>query len=131
MLTIARAYLIIMAIALMLIGLAALAAPEAVSRELALLPQAGKGLAELRGLYGGLFIAWGVIMLWSIRATDIASGLLIAMIIMMGTIAAARLVSLVLDREPAFNVPALVFEGLIAVASWVIFAKRRQGVTAA
>jgi hypothetical protein len=46
------------------------------------------------------------------------------MTIMMGAIALARVVSLAIDREPGFNVPAGIAEGLIAVASWFVYSKR-------
>src|SRR5262245_33438471 len=118
MLTIARIYVWLMALTLGVLGVLALAAPEMLMPQLGLSPAAVKGTAEIRGLYGGGFCAWAAILIAGTRARPWSGGLLIAMAVTMGGIAAARIVSLIVDGEVAFNVQALVSEGLLALACW-------------
>jgi hypothetical protein len=119
MLTLARAYLVSMAIVFGAIGIAALSAPDIVAGKLELLPQSIKGTAEIRGLYGGGFISWCLIILGALRYRS--KGMLIAMALTMGAIALARVVSVFADHDVAFNAPGLISEVLIAIACWKIW----------
>lgn len=130
MLTIARVYVWVMALILGALGLVALAAPDIVMPQLGLSPLAVKGTAEIRGLYGGAFCAWCAILIAGTRPRAWAGGLLVAMTVTMGGIAAARIASLIADGEVPFNAPALISEGLLALACWVLYRGKRQALAA-
>lgn len=121
MITVARGFLYCMAFVFGAIGLVALAAPETVAARFDLLPQSIKGIAEVRGLYGGGILAWGLIALGALRCKHLSPGLLIALATIMGSIATGRLVSLMLDHETVLTIPAGIAETAIAWACWAVY----------
>lgn len=127
MLTAARVYVIFMAIVFGLGGATALISPEMFMAQLELLPKSIKGTAEVRGLYGGGFLSWAVILIAALRCKSVSAGLLLAMILTMGLIVIARGVSVVVDHETAFNVPAIIGEALLVLACWVLYRNVRVG----
>jgi hypothetical protein len=126
MVLIARIYLGLIIATFAAMGLLALAAPAQLMAQLDLLPKSPKGLAEIRALYGGAFLSWAVIMLAAWRSRTLGQGLWMAMALTMGAIAAARVVSLAIERQTAFNVPALIGEGLIALACWTLYRHEKR-----
>lgn len=120
MLASARGYLYLMAAVFFAIGFTGLFAPEIIAARFDLLPQSIKGVAEVRGLYGGGVLAWGLITLGALRCKSLSPGLLMALATLMGSIAAGRVVSLLLDHEVSLNIPAGIAEALIVLACRVI-----------
>jgi hypothetical protein len=120
MIWIARIYLAIMLALMGAIGVLAIVAPDKLIANFDLLPKSPKGLAEMRGLYGGAFVSWTLAGLAAWRWKNYRPGLLAGIALSMGAIALVRLVSLAIEHEPGFNVPALVGEGLIALACWAL-----------
>mgnify|MGYP003576806372 CR=1 FL=1 len=118
---IARAYLYFMAAVLAGIGFTGLFAPEIIGHQLGLAPESLKGTAEIRGLYGGGVLSWCVITLAGLRCKALFPGLLGGLGILMGGIAAGRVVSLIIDHEIELNIPAGTMEALIALSCWVIY----------
>lgn len=79
----------------LLIGVVALLIPARVAAELSLQPLGKLGLSEVRATFGGIFLGLGIAMLLLNRAdtyTVVAAGWFGAAI--------ARLISIVIDREP-------------------------------
>jgi len=103
------------------IGLTALADPAAIAGKFDLALQSTKASAEVRGLYGGGFVAWALIIIAALRFKTLAPGLLTAMGISMGAIAIARIVSIATDYAPDFNLPAFAVEALAAGACWILY----------
>lgn len=118
---IARSYLYLMSLVNVAIGLAALFAPATIASKFDLLPLSIKGIAEVRGLYGGGIFAWGVVLLGALRCKSLSPGLLMAMATMMGSIAAVRATSLIVDHEIQLNISAGFAEALSAVACWIAY----------
>jgi hypothetical protein len=55
-------------------------------------------------------------------------GFLLAVGTTLGAIAAARIVSLAIDHEFAFNIPAMASEALIALACWVLYRNEKAAL---
>jgi hypothetical protein len=117
----ARIYFGVMLALLASIGVLGLVSPHELAARFDLLPKSAKGLAELRGLYGGAFVSWALLGIAAWRCRTLRPGLLIGLAVTLGLLAAARLVSLFVDGEPEFNVPALVTEALFALAAWALY----------
>jgi hypothetical protein len=118
---IARGFLYLMTAVFFAVGLTALSAPDVIAHKFALLPQSVKGTAEIRGLYGGGIVGWGVVTLGALRRKSYSGGLLLAMALIMGGIAAGRIVAILIDHELALSLPAGVAEGLTAWACWTVY----------
>ena len=93
-------------------------APQIISGQVFLSPATIAGTAELRGLYGGGFIGFGLVLLCGLRCKSLAPGLFLAMAIIMGGIVVGRIVSLAIEHEFAFTIPAIIGEVLLALACW-------------
>jgi hypothetical protein len=128
MIWIARIYAALMMLLFAGLGAFALAQPDALAVKLALMPKTIAGTAELRGLYGGAFLSWAALGLAAWRFRSLRTGILAALGVSLGGIAIARLVSLAVDHEAAFNVPALITEGLFAVACWALVKDEQRRV---
>jgi hypothetical protein len=124
MLMAARIFLVFTAAILAVVGIAGLVMPDVVMQQLALAPRAAAGTAEIRALYGGGFTAWAALILVGMRNSPATRGLLLAIAVSMGAISLARLVSLAADYEPSFNIPACIFEALVALAAWYVHRQR-------
>jgi hypothetical protein len=122
MIAVVRIYVGFMALALGALGALALVAPDTLMAQLDLLPKSLKGVAEIRALYGGAFLSWGVMLLIAaLPGRALGQGFRVAMALTLGGIAAARVVSLAIEHQLAFNVQALVSEGLIAAGCWALY----------
>ena len=99
-------------------GATGLLAPQVISGQVFLSPVTIAGTAELRGLYGGGFIGFGFVILCGLRCKSLAPGLLMAMAIIMSCVVVGRVVSLAIDNEFAFTLPAIVGEVLLVLACW-------------
>jgi len=100
-------------------GITGLFAPAFIAGKLDLAPVALAGAAELRGFYGGGFLGFSLVILAGLRCQQAGSGLLLAMAIIMGSIAAGRLFSMALDHEFAFNIPAGIAELLVSATCYL------------
>jgi hypothetical protein len=118
-----RGLLYVSGAVLLIFGLTALFAPGLITSSIHLLPSGRDGMGEMRGLYGGAFTAFGFIIIAGLRCPA-SQGLLLAMSIILGSIAVARLFSLVLDQDFSFAVPNAFFEFIIAAACYY---ESRQG----
>ena len=103
----------------MVYGATALFAPDIIAGKLYLSPVTIAGTSEIRGLYGGGFAGFGVVILTGLRSKALGSGLLMSMATIMGGVVVGRVVSLAIDHETAFTIPAAVAEILVAGACWV------------
>lgn len=113
-----RGFLYLIGASLFLFGMTALFAPHIINSQLNLMPVNIAGTSETRGLYGGGFIGFAVVIIAGLRCSQLASGLLLAMSIIMGFVVVGRLVSIGIDRDLASTVPAIAGELLIALACW-------------
>ena len=115
----ARGFLYLFVVLFMAIGVTAMFAPDVIAAKLALTPVNLAGTSELRGLYGGGFFGFGIVLLCGLRCKLLAPGLLTAMAIIMGGVVVGRMVSLAIDHETTFTIPAAIGEGLLAMACWI------------
>lgn len=111
-----RVLLYVFGVFFLLFGLAGLFAPGRLTGGIHLLPEGVAGLGEMRGLYGGGFAAFGIIILAGLYKRD--AGLLRAMAIIAVGITVGRLVSLVLDQDVSFALPNACYEALLAVCCY-------------
>ena len=123
-----RGFLYFFSAFLILFGMVGLFAPHIVDAQVNLMPVTIAGTSETRGLYGGGFLGFGVVIVCGLRCSQLARGLLLAMSIIMGGIFVGRMVSLGIDRELALTVPSAILELLMAVACWV---ESKRSVSAA
>ena len=98
-----RGFLYFVSAFFILFGVTGLFAPQLIDAQLNLMPVAIAGTSETRGLYGGGFAGFGVVIMCGLRCSQLASGLLLAMCIIMGGVVVGRLVSIGIDRELAFT----------------------------
>jgi Domain of unknown function (DUF4345) len=99
-------------------GLTVLFAPGMITNSIHLMPSGRAGLGEMRGLYGGGFFGFGLVILAGLRCPASSQGLLLAMSIILGGIVVGRLLSLVLDQDFSFAAPNALFEFIIAAACY-------------
>lgn len=113
-----RAIAYFFAAAFTALGLMSLVSPSAMAAKMQLVPASNIGFAEIRGLYGGGFIGFGLILLGGLHWKPYARGLLMAMALSMGSIGTARIVTLPLDAAWGFAIGGAVAEYLLAFACW-------------
>lgn len=126
MLTVARIYLAIAAVLLALVGFTALISPQTLLTAFDLAAQSEKGIAEIRSLYAGVFLSWAITIGVALAAPRRTRMLLLSLGLTMAAIAVMRVISLIADYEPEFNVPALIGEALIALACFVLYRGPRR-----
>lgn len=129
MTTVAKVFLYFQVVALLLFGLVGLFALELIAGQLGLSTLAINGSSELRGLLGGGFIAYALIILFALRSPRLGPGLLISMILLMAGIVVGRIVSLALDGFDPKALGAGVIELLIALACWQLHRSRTPAGT--
>jgi hypothetical protein len=112
------------------VGLAGLIMPEKLMASLHLAATKPAGVAELRGLYGGALTSWALAGIAAWRWPRLRPGLLVGLAISLGAIALARVVSIAVDGEVAFNLPALIGEGVFALCAWALWRKEPQAAAA-
>src|SRR5579871_6707810 len=81
----------------LIFGLVGLFDPVRLIYTILLRPTGYAGFSELRGLYGGGFIGFGLVIIAGLRWRAHGAGLLLAMSIIIGCVVIGRLISLVLD----------------------------------
>lgn len=118
MVKVARGFLYCFGVFILSGGIAAFGLPHLITEIFHLAPVTILGTAEIRCLYGGGFFSFGVITLIGLRSGSLGPGLLMAMAIFMWSVAAARAISIPIDHEVAFTVPALVAEIILGLAYW-------------
>ena len=117
----ARGYLYLMAVFTAAVGLTALFAPEIIGARFALMPQSIRGIAEIRGLYGGGVFSWSLITLGALRYKPLSPGLLMALAILMGSLVVGRVVSVIVDHEIGLNMETGISELLYALSAWIVY----------
>ena len=119
MIKLARGLLYFFSAFFVVYGATALFRPDIIAGALYLSPGTIAGTSEIRGLYGGGFAAFGVVLFNGLRNRQIGPGLLMSMAIIMGGVVVGRIVSLAIDHETAFTVPAAIAELLVAGCAWL------------
>jgi Domain of unknown function (DUF4345) len=114
-----RGFLYFQCVFFIVLGLVGLFAPQLVTVQLGLNVANIAGTSEIRGLYGGGFAGFGIVILYGMRSGSIGRGLLLAMSIIMGGVVVGRLFSLGIDHEFQFTLPAAIAEFLIALTCWM------------
>jgi len=94
-------------------GITGLFDPGLIASKMHMLPTTIAGTGEVRGLYGGGFSGFGLVILAGLRSPA-GKGLLLAMSIIMSGVIIGRLFSMGLDHEFAFAMPAAIAEFLVA-----------------
>jgi hypothetical protein len=111
--------IIVAALFYAMIGLAALLRPERLLEGFGILVGTPDSRNEIRAVYGGFPLAVAGLLVFCLTGTPFANGILLALALASGGIAAGRLVSAGIDRQlglfPAiFTVLELIAAGLIA-----------------
>lgn len=114
-----RGFLYFIAAFFIVFGMTGLFVPHFINAQLDLMPATIAGVSETRGLYGGGFVGFGLVIICGLRCNRLAGGLLLAMCIIMGGVVVGRLLSLGIDRDLASTLPIALGEFLIALACWV------------
>ncbi len=109
-----RALLYFFAVFFLVFGLIGLFAPAMLITELRLRPITLAGLGELRGVYGGGFFAFGIVIIAGLRSKAHAAGLLLAMAIILTGIVVGRLFSLLFEQDLMFFAQTAIPEIIMA-----------------
>lgn len=117
---VARVYLYLISATFLAVGMTALLSPQHLAAFFDLQAQTERGVAELRSLYGGLFLSLGALTLYALRKPKVAQDLLGVVGVLMGSVAAARIASMAVDREITFTLPAAGAEALVSLACWTL-----------
>jgi Domain of unknown function (DUF4345) len=118
---IARGYLYLNVLLFAAIGVKSLFMPESMAGQLQLAATSIAGTGEIRGLYGGGFIGFALVLLGGLRCKPLSPGLLIAMATVMGGVVCGRIVSLALDHEYMLTLVGGTAEALVALACWSVY----------
>jgi hypothetical protein len=121
MIWIARIYFALILAMVAAVGLYGLIQPNGLIATFDLLPKTTRATAEMRGLYGGAMISWALAGLAAWRFKSLRPGLLVGLGLTLGLIAVVRAVSIAVDHQAAFNLPALASEALFALACWALY----------
>jgi hypothetical protein len=110
---------VLIAIGFLLMGLAALAAPERILATFGVAVTTADGRNEVRAVYGGFGLAMAAMLAVALGAPRFAPGILACLAAALGGMAGGRLVSAALDRAAG---RAPVFFGAIeAVSAWALW----------
>jgi hypothetical protein len=118
---VARIWLYFIALIFGVVGVTSLLSPETTGSQLQIQAVSLAGTSELRGLYGGGFVGFALIILVGLRRKAYSPGLLMAMAIIMGGIVVGRVVSLAVDHELKTTLGTGVLELLVALACWSVY----------
>ena len=122
----ARVYLVIVGAMFILIGAAYLLSPAELIEAGGIAISEVSGVTEVRAMYGGLQIGFGVFLLWAAGGRERVSAGCWAPFAVMGVIALARGGSALLeDHFVQFHIMGLAFEVTIAVLAWIAFRRSR------
>ena len=100
-------------------GATGLFAPQLISQLVDLSQVTVIGTSEIRGLFGGGFAAFGLVLLIGLRKPALAPGLFLSIAVIMGGLVVGRLFSMTIDQEFSFTIPATVAEAIVAWAAWI------------
>ena len=118
---IARAFLYLNVLIFAGVGTKSLFMPESMVGQLQLSAISLAGTGEIRGLYGGGFLGFALVLLGGLRCKPISPGLLIAMVTVMGGVIVGRIFSLAVDREYPMTLTAGALELLLVLACWSVY----------
>jgi Domain of unknown function (DUF4345) len=104
-------------------GLVGLFAPALLAAKVNLMPANIAGIGEMRGLYGGGFIAFGLVTLAGLRSPSVSRGMLLAMSIITGGIVIGRVFGMAIDHDYGATAPDALPEVLMALCFY--FESRR------
>lgn len=129
MVTFARVVLWVSALSFAGIGVAALVAPAATVAGAGLgpLPEPARaGLTEIRAMYGGLELGLAAFLAWCTLAPERLPTGLLATVLTLGGLGAARLLGIAVDQPDGWQMPAFaVIELSGAVAAGVAWTRLR------
>jgi hypothetical protein len=125
---VARIWLYFIALIFGIVGFTSLFSPETTGSQLQIQALSLAGTSELRGLYGGGFVGFALILIAGLRRKDYSQGLLMSMAIIMGGIVVGRVVSIALDHELKATLGAGAPELLVALACLSVY-KHDKGLT--
>jgi hypothetical protein len=110
---------VLIAVGFLLMGLAALVAPERILATFGVAVTTADGRNEVRAVYGGFGVAMAAMLGVALDAPQLAPGILACLAAALGGMAGGRLVSAALDRG-AGRAPVVfgALEALAAVALW-------------
>lgn len=100
-------------------GVAGLFDPAYVGAHVNLLPVSINGTSEIRSLYGGGFMAMGLVIFAGLRGGPGTEGLLRAMAIIFAGIVCGRVLSLLIDHGAAFGAPIALYELVLAACCYL------------
>jgi hypothetical protein len=120
-----RALLYLFGAFFIVFGLTGLFAPALLTAKLNLMPENIAGTGEMRGLYGGGFIGFGLVTLAGLHSQAVSRGLLLAMSIIIGGIVFGRLFSMAVDHDYNAVAPAAIPEFVMALCCYF---ESRQGL---
>lgn len=118
---IARGILYLNVLIFAVVGVKSMFMPESMTGQLQLQAMSIAGTGEVRGLYGGGFIGFALVLLGGLQCKRLSPGLLIAMMTVMGGVVIGRIFSLAIDREYPMTLTAAALESLLVLACWIVY----------
>ena len=118
---IARGFLYLNVLIFAIVGVKSLFMPESMVGQLQLQAISIAGTGEMRGLYGGGFIGFALVLLGGLRCKPLSPGLLMAMMTVMGGVVMGRIFSLAVDHEYPMTLTAAALESLLVLACWIVY----------
>ena len=121
-----RVVLAINAVFCLLAGVGCVVAPESLAQQ-AGLSIAPSALTEIRAFHGGLLVGVGCFQLWCLRRPALTFAALVMVALSVGGVGVARVVGMLVDREPtAYHLMNLAIEvTTVAVAMFALSRQRR------
>ena len=112
--TLLKGFTILLGGYFLLVGIGCLVAPQEMAAQFSITTIGVHGASTVRGDLGGLFIAMGLLSLGGFRSNWRGSRFLLAVALLLATIAACRLPGLLLDGFDPFTLMLAVVEALLA-----------------
>ena len=102
-------------------GLACLVMPSLPAESAGFLPSTPSGTVEIIAMYGGLQTGFGVLLILGARDSEKQAGVLLALGIVLGSLAGARLIGMAGHGPSPYNLAAFGYEFTTALlAVWAI-----------
>ena len=121
-----RIILALVGIACALYGFFCLVSPQSVAGFTGMVLSDPSAVTEVRAMYGGLQLGLGLLFIgFALRKGSVQTGLLI-LIVLMGSLALARLFGLISDGFSSYNLLGFVFESVSTILSVVALRQCRQ-----
>ena len=127
---ITRGFLYLNVLIFAIVGVKSLFMPESMVGQLQLQAISIAGTGEMRGLYGGGFIGFALVLLGGLRCKPLSPGLLMAMMTVMGGVVMGRMFSLAVDHEYPMTLTATALESLLVLACWIVYKHDKAALTA-